>query len=252
MPALLPSHMRTGMQAKVCVSACRPMPFSFPPRQPPDGQVFTVTSWVKMGSHTQAGYYLFDFGLDTDHHVGLRMSDGPSGNMAVVACNGGEEKKLTAKKVSVADWHHVAVVFNLNNWQLYVDGELAAEADEPDIHAFVPAEGKMFNFIGRGMRTYNFNNASSLSQVSVPALNGVVDNFRIYNFAISAQGVKEDMTGESSGVGSVMAETGAEVESVEYFNLKGQAVQPASGSEPLVVRTRYTDGTVKTTKEVIR
>lgn len=240
-------HSGKGLRFRVSADAVQ-----LPPTAAPAGQVFTVTSWVKMGPHTQAGYYLFDFGLDTDHHVGLRMSDGPSGNMAVVACNGGEEKKLTAKKVSVADWHHVAVVFNLNNWQLYVDGELAAEADEPDIHAFVPAEGKMFNFIGRGMRTYNFNNASSLSQVSVPALNGVVDNFRIYNFAISAQGVKEDMTGESSGVGSVMAETGAEVESVEYFNLKGQAVQPASGSEPLVVRTRYTDGTVKTTKEVIR
>lgn len=240
-------HAGKGLRFRVSADAVQ-----LPPTAAPAGQVFTVTSWVKMGSHTQAGYYLFDFGLDTDHHVGLRMSDGPSGNMAVVACNGGEEKKLTAKKVSVADWHHVAVVFNLNNWQLYVDGELAAEADEPDIHAFVPAEGKMFNFIGRGMRTYNFNNASSLSQVSVPALNGVVDNFRIYNFAISAQGVKEDMTGESSGVGSVMAETGAEVESVEYFNLKGQAVQPAAGSEPLVVRTRYTDGTVKTTKEVIR
>lgn len=240
-------HTGKGLRFRVSADAVQ-----LPPTAAPAGQVFTVTSWVKMGSHTQAGYYLFDFGLDTDHHVGLRMSDGPSGNMAVVACNGGEEKKLTAKKVSVADWHHVAVVFNLNNWQLYVDGELAAEADEPDIHAFVPAEGKMFNFIGRGMRTYNFNSASSLSQVSVPALNGVVDNFRIYNFAISAQGVKEDMTGESSGVGSVMAETGAGVQSVEYFNLKGQAVQPAAGAEPLVVRTRYTDGTVKTTKEVIR
>lgn len=240
-------HTGKGLRFRVSADAVQ-----LPPTAAPAGQVFTVTSWVKMGSHTQAGYYLFDFGLDTDHHVGLRMSDGPSGNLAVVACNGGEEKKLTAKKVSVADWHHVAVVFNLNNWQLYVDGELAAEADEPDIHAFVPAEGKMFNFIGRGMRTYNFNSASSLSQVSVPALNGVVDNFRIYNFAISAQGVKEDMTGESSGVGSVMAETGAGVQSVEYFNLKGQAVQPAAGAEPLVVRTRYTDGTVKTTKEVIR
>lgn len=240
-------HAGKGLRFRVSADAVQ-----LPPTAAPAGQVFTVTSWVKMGSHTQAGYYLFDFGLDTDHHVGLRMSDGPSGNMAVVACNGGEEKKLTAKKVSVADWHHVAVVFNLNNWQLYVDGVLAAEAAEPDIHAFVPAEGKMFNFIGRGMRTYNFNNESSLSQVSVPALNGIVDEFRIYNFAISAQGVKEDMTGESSGVGSVMAETGAEVESVEYFNLKGQAVQPAAGSEPLVVRTRYTDGTVKTTKEVIR
>lgn len=240
-------HSGKGLRFRVSADAVQ-----LPPTAAPAGQVFTVTSWVKMGSHTQAGYYLFDFGLDTDHHVGLRMSDGPSGNMAVVACNGGEEKKLTAKKVSVADWHHVAVVFNLNNWQLYVDGELAAEADEPDIHAFVPAEGKMFNFIGRGMRTYNFNSASSLSQVSVPALNGVVDNFRIYNFAISAQGVKEDMNGNSSGVGSVMAETGAGVESVEYFNLKGQAVQPAAGAEPLVVRTRYTDGTVKTTKEVIR
>lgn len=240
-------HSGKGLRFRVSADAVQ-----LPPTAAPAGQVFTVTSWVKMGSHTQAGYYLFDFGLDADHHVGLRMSDGPSGNMAVVACNGGEEKKLTAKKVSVADWHHVAVVFNLNNWQLYVDGELAAEADEPDIHAFVPAEGKMFNFIGRGMRTYNFSSANSLSQVSVPALNGVVDNFRIYNFAISPQGVREDMTGESSGIGSVMAETGAEVESVEYFNLKGQAVQPAAGSEPLVVRTRYTDGTVKTTKEVIR
>lgn len=240
-------HAGKGLRFRVSADAVQ-----LPPTAAPAGQVFTVTSWVKMGPHTQAGYYLFDFGLDTDHHVGLRMSDGPSGNMAVVACNGGEEKKLTAKKVSVADWHHVAVVFNLNNWQLYVDGVLAAEAAEPDIHAFVPAEGKMFNFIGRGMRTYNFNNESSLSQVSVPALNGIVDEFRIYNFALSADGVKEDMNGNSSGVGSVMAETGAEVESVEYFNLKGQAVQPAAGSEPLVVRTRYTDGTVKTTKEVIR
>ena len=240
-------HSGKGLRFRVSADAVQ-----LPPSAAPAGQVFTVTSWVKMGSHTQAGYYLFDFGLDADHHVGLRMSDGPSGNMAVVACNGGEEKKLTAKKVSVADWHHVAVVFNLNNWQLYVDGVLAAEAAEPDIHAFVPAEGKMFNFIGRGMRTYNFNNESSLSQVSVPALNGIVDEFRIYNFALSADGVKEDMNGNSSGVGSVMAETGAEVESVEYFNLKGQAVQPAAGSEPLVVRTRYTDGTVKTSKEVIR
>lgn len=240
-------HSGKGLRFRVSADAVQ-----LPPTAAPAGQVFTVTSWVKMGSHTQAGYYLFDFGLDADHHVGLRMSDGPSGNMAVVACNGGEEKKLTAKKVSVADWHHVAVVFNLNNWQLYVDGVLVAEAAEPDIHAFVPAEGKMFNFIGRGMRTYNFNNESSLSQVSVPALNGIVDEFRIYNFALSADGVKEDMNGNSSGIGSVMAETGAEVESVEYFNLKGQAVQPAAGSEPLVVRTRYTDGTVKTTKEVIR
>lgn len=240
-------HSGKGLRFRVSADAVQ-----LPPTAAPAGQVFTVTSWVKMGSHTQAGYYLFDFGLDADHHVGLRMSDGPSGNMAVVACNGGEEKKLTAKKVSVADWHHVAVVFNLNNWQLYVDGVLAAEAAEPDIHAFVPAEGKMFNFIGRGMRTYNFNNESSLSQVSVPALNGIVDEFRIYNFALSADGVKEDMNGNSSGIGSVMAETGAEVESVEYFNLKGQAVQPAAGFEPLVVRTRYTDGTVKTTKEVIR
>lgn len=240
-------HSGKGLRFRVSADAVQ-----LPPTAAPDGQVFTVTSWVKMGSHTQAGYYLFDFGLDTDHHVGLRMSDGPAGNMAVVACNGGEEKKLTAKKVSVADWHHVAVVFNLNNWQLYIDGVLAAEADEPDIHAFVPAEGKMFNFIGRGMRTYNFNSASSLSQVSVPALNGVVDEFRIYNFALSADGVKEDMDGNSSGIGSVMAGDSAEVESVEYFNLKGQAVQPAAGAEPLVVRTRYTDGTVKTTKEVIR
>lgn len=240
-------HSGKGLRFRVSSDAVQ-----LPPTAAPAGQVFTVTSWVKMGSHTQAGYYLFDFGLDADHHVGLRMSDGPSGNMAMVACNGGEEKKLTAKKVSVADWHHVAVVFNINNWQLYIDGTLAAEADEPDIHTFVPAEGKMFNFIGRGMRTYNFNSATSLSQVSVPALNGIVDEFRIYNFALSVDGVKEDMDGNSAGIGSVMAGTPAEVESVEYFNLKGQAVQPAAGAEPLVVRTRYTDGTVKTTKEVIR
>lgn len=240
-------HSGKGLRFRVSADAVQ-----LPPTAAPAGQVFTVTSWVKMGSHTQAGYYLFDFGLDADHHVGLRMSDGPAGNMAIVACNGGEEKKLTAPKVSVADWHHVAVVFNLNNWQLYIDGTLAAEADEPDIHAFVPAEGKMFNFIGRGMRTYNFNSASSLSQVSVPALNGIVDEFRIYNFALSADGVKEDMDGNSSGIGSVMAGASAEVESVEYFNLKGQAVQPSAGAEPMVVRTRYTDGTVRTTKEVIR
>ena len=85
-------HSGKGLRFRVSADAVQ-----LPPTAAPAGQVFTVTSWVKMGSHTQAGYYLFDFGLDADHHVGLRMSDGPSGNMAVVACNGGEEKKLTAE-----------------------------------------------------------------------------------------------------------------------------------------------------------
>jgi len=223
-----------------------------PPSAVPAQQVFTVATWIKgTSTGTTPGSYVFDFGSDESHRVGLRMVNDAS-NMAMVACNGGEEKTLTAPKLSAGDWHHVAAVFGLNCWTLYVDGEKVAEAAEPGIHANVPAQAMVLNFIGRGQRTYTHPRATDCYTSAISPMKGNVDDFKVYNYALSAEEVKQDMAGTHSGIEAAGIAAGADVESVEYFNLKGIRIEHPVQGEPVVVRTHYTDGTVKTTKEVAR
>lgn len=216
----------------------------------PIGARFTVAAWVKTRSTSTPGQYLFDFGTDENNHVGLSVNNG-SGKMrmhAVTNLGAGTEIELTAASPSASDWHHVAATFDLQEWHLYLDGVEVGKLEMADMQGYVP-RNKVLNYVGRSMRqfTYNGNNGS---KSSTQALNNI-DDFHIYNFPLSPDQVIMDMNGETVGVETLEA-TGAEVVSREYFNLKGMLIgQPAQG-ETVIVRTRYSDGTVTSTKEVVK
>ena len=73
-------------------------------------------------------------------------------------------------------WYHVAVTFASDVVTIYVNGQAVASSTEMDIRPadFNPA----FNYIGRSQFT------------SDPLMSAYIDDFRVYNYALSAAEVK--------------------------------------------------------------
>lgn len=212
----------------------------------PQSGEFTVTAWVYLPVQTStvtAGY-VFDFGSDDMHHVGLSMFN-PNSQMSLSVANGGEERVITAPAPSIRTWHHVAAVLGNDEWKLYVDGEEVASLAESGLSENIPSGRMVMNYFGRSLceYTYRESDAYTVMKTALSAL----DEARIYNFALTPEEVLADMAGEIAGVELLEASDAMEV-GREYFNMKGQAVASPVAGEPVIVRIRRSDGSVDVRK----
>lgn len=214
----------------------------------PAGGNFSVTAWVRTRSTSASGQYLFDFGTDETDHIGLLLNDG-TGNIALRGTTPTGTTELKAKTPTASDWHHIAVVLSDSEWIIYVDGAHAASYGQAGLSASVPDRTKVLNYIGRGMRQYDYN-MNTGARTNIPVL-GAIDEFHIYNGCLTPDQVYADMMGHVSAIEDLSADAARrEVVSREYFNLKGQAIAAPAQGEPAVVRTVYSDGKVETAKIV--
>ena len=93
--------------------------------------------------------------------------------------NGGEEQTLDCAKLPVVQWKHVAVTIGQGRTAIYIDGEEAASTTDITIK---PSDIRpAMNFLGRSQ----FD--------SDPALTGTIQDVRIYNYALTAEEVKQAM-----------------------------------------------------------
>ncbi len=135
----------------------------------------SVASWIywRGGATWQR---LFDFGNGESENMFLTpRSD--SGQIRFVIKNGNTEQKLNATALSVGKWTHLTVTLGKTGTKIYVNGALASESSDITIS---PMDFKpIFNYIGRSQ------------YVSDPLYNGHIDDFRIYNYALSANEVAQ-------------------------------------------------------------
>ncbi|MBN1515245.1 family 16 glycosylhydrolase [Candidatus Sumerlaeota bacterium] len=137
---------------------------------------FTVAAWIKWNGG-DPWQRIFDFGdgggkcmfLSPRSDIGtLRFAITNNRNRA-------NEQRLEAARLPADQWTHVAVTLNGNTGKLFVDGEIAAFGsillNPSDIN---PSK----NFIGK-------------SQYTDPLFRGQIDDFRIYNFALSDSNVAD-------------------------------------------------------------
>lgn len=149
----------------------------------------TIATWVRQ---SQSGNWMriFDFGNGTDQYMFLTPTSGSE--MRFVMKNGGDEQILTnGKALSKASWHHVAVTLKPITTPagekegavqaiLYLDGENIAESNDFTIK---PSDiAPSICYIGRSMFTAD------------PLFNGNIDDFRIYNYALTADEIAAIMT----------------------------------------------------------
>ncbi|HEU5396873.1 MAG TPA: LamG-like jellyroll fold domain-containing protein, partial [Verrucomicrobiae bacterium] len=139
----------------------------------------TIATWVYLNAiNTWAR--LFDFGADTDRYMFLAPFSGSgTTRFAITKFSGNGEQQINGPALSPGAWHHVAVTLQGSEAGgvgiLYIDGvpvgTNSAMSYTPDmIGSLINATN---NFIGRSQYSGD------------PALNGFIDDFRIYNGALT-------------------------------------------------------------------
>jgi len=168
----------------------------------------TVCGWFYQRSNPTARQRLFDFGNGTDQYMCLTPNSGS--DMRFVIKNGDDEEFITMKKMSTAQWHHVAVTLSEEKVSVFVDGALMAESSDIKLR---PSDIKpVMCYIGRSQF------------VSDPLFSGYTDDFRIYNCPLSAEEIKA-IYDEPTDLQPVPEDKSEESAGRNSYNLSGQKVR---------------------------
>ncbi|MEO6230321.1 MAG: LamG-like jellyroll fold domain-containing protein [Ferruginibacter sp.] len=140
-------------------------------------QEITIATWVYWNGGG-AWQRIFDFGNDQSQYMFLTPGSG-SGTLRFAIKNGGAEQILDAPPLPAGVWTHVSVTLGASGASMYVNGNVVAQSNTINIS---PLDFKpVLNYIGR-------------SQFPDPMLNGSVDEFKIFNYALSASEVLAQLT----------------------------------------------------------
>ena len=195
----------------------------------------TICAWLFQRDRSTTWQRLFDFGNGTDQYFFFTPYSGS--DMRVVFKDGGDEQMITTTRLS-SSWHHVAVTLDADSVCLYVDGELVASSADITIRPsdFQPVKC----YIGRSQ--YD----------SDPLMKANIDDFRIYNYALSASELAEVMTELESGIDDILySGSDSPVISTEYYSVGGvRLATPPAGI--YIQRDLHADGTTTTTKRLQR
>ena len=151
------------------------------PYEVASSEELTVAMWVYLRNSSQ-WQRLFDFGNDEDHYLFLTPNNSYTNVMRLAMKNGGDEQTVDCQtKLPTQQWKHVAVTMGKDKTTIYVDGVEAGSSTGVTIR---PADiHPVLNYLGRSQFT------------SDPFLVADLDDVRIYNYAISADDVKNIMDG---------------------------------------------------------
>ena len=140
----------------------------------------TFCAWVNWRGGS-AWQRIFDFGNGTQQYMFLTPSTGSVMRFAIK--NGGEEQTVDCKsKLKLVAWRHVAVTIGKDKTTIYIDGEEEASSTGITIR---PSDIRpTLNYIGRSQ--YHAD----------PNLSAYIGDVRIYNYALTANQVKQVMADE--------------------------------------------------------
>ena len=146
----------------------------------------TFTSWVNFANAGGAWQRIFDFGSGTGTYIFLCPRTGSGGplRLAITTGGGGGESLIDSPETLPSGWHHVAAVIETVGMRLYVDGVVVVSGPTTVIPSDLGETSS--NWLGR-------------SQYSADGyLNASLDDFRIYNYALSQDEIAETMRGDVS------------------------------------------------------
>ncbi len=140
---------------------------------------FTISGWVKLTSINDWAR-MFDFGAGTNDYMFLAPANG-NGNVrfAISTSGGGGEQQLTSTtKLSTNNWYFLAVTLSGTTGTLYINGSSAATDSSMTL-----------NPSSLGATTQDWLGRSEFS--SDPYLQGGLDDFRVYNSALSGTTISQ-------------------------------------------------------------
>jgi uncharacterized protein len=142
---------------------------------------FSIATWVKLNAVT-TWTRIFDIGTGTTVNMFLTPTSGTAIRFAITTGGSGSEQRINGTAaLPSGTWKHVAVTLSGSTGVLYVDG---VQVGTNTAMTLKPSSlgNTNLNYIGK-------------SQYGDPYLNGLVDDFRIYDRALSAAEVQALFTG---------------------------------------------------------
>ncbi|KAE8753427.1 hypothetical protein FSO04_45270 [Paraburkholderia madseniana] len=138
---------------------------------------FTIAAWVYWNAATK-WERIFDFGTGIDQYMRLTPCSGSGTACFAITLTsyGGEQVINAPSALPTGQWTHVAVTLSGNVGTLYVNGSAVGTNTAMTFTPFQLGNTGQ-NWIGR-------------SQYSDPYFNGLIDEFRIYQNALSADQIK--------------------------------------------------------------
>ena len=180
----------------------------------------TIACWAywRGGNNWQR---LWDFGTGTEQY--LFFTPRSDNGMRFAIKNGGDEQQIRmTQALALNTWVHVTVTLGADGAKLYINGELKGENAAVNI---LPSDIRpVFNYIGRSQFPAD------------PCFRGYVDDFRIYNHALTPEEVKS-LVSETDAVRDVLADgvSSSAIQSGTY-DLTGRRLNPEHPSNK--VRTK--------------
>jgi hypothetical protein len=138
---------------------------------------FSICTWVKLSAAPQWAR-IFDFGTGMTTYMFLTPnSNAGTLRFGITIGGNGQEQQLNAPALATGSWQHVALTRTANTGTLYVNGAEVAQSTTMTLSPMSLGTTTQ-NWLGR-------------SQFAVdPYLSGQLDNFRIYDRALSAAEVQ--------------------------------------------------------------
>ncbi len=196
---------------------------------------FTIGTWVNP-AQVNTWSRVFDFGTGTTVNMFLTVSAGTAPRFAITTGGGGAAEQVISatSPLAAGQWTHLAVSLNGNVGRLYVNG--VEVGTNPNMTLRPSSLGPTSqNWIGR-------------SQYGDPNLNGTVDDFQIYDRALSAD--------EILALGGAGAQRGAgNVASYRFDEASGPTAVDSSGNGrdgTVGVQTSTAEGKVFKQRDVAR
>jgi len=150
---------------------------------------YTISAWVNPSSD-DTWARIFDFGTGTAVNMFLTVNGGGNGlRFAITGGGNGVEQQLTGGgHLPLNTWSHVAVTLSGTTGTLYLNGTAVASSANMTLKPSALGNTNQ-NWIGR-------------SQYPDPYLNATVDDFNIYNRALSGAEIAA-LAGGAAGAGNV-------------------------------------------------
>ena len=138
----------------------------------------TISVWVNWAGGN-AWQRIFDFGTGTTNYMFMTPSNGTTKRAVIQAAGGGEDIASASQAIATNSWDHMAVVIDADNsiLKLYYNGDLVA-TDTTLRYAPKNLGATTQNWLGRSQYTTD------------PYFKGMLDDFRIYDAALSDSEVK--------------------------------------------------------------
>lgn len=207
------------------------------PYQVGNKREMTIATWVRWRGG-KVNQRIFDFGGGPDQYFALSPK-GSSNTMTFTIKKGDQEQALSAPSaLGTSVWRHVAVTFSDEGVKLYLQGQEVASSEDITLRPSDIQPGLCY--LGRSQSS------------SDPYFYGYLDDFCVYNYALTPEEIAIVMDDLYTGIGTASTSfdgAASPVVKSEYFTLGGVPVK-SPGHGLTIVRQHHADGSISIRKVV--